>query len=258
MSTKIVNVCDHASDANESNAIVTRKDLNLLLEDGWEVVSKDATSVAGVDVVEHVLKKETTALTKPQSHTQSVSASAQPAGGSIVIFGGDADQDPANKLVATMDRLEKSLSTGGSHLGGAVRPHIPGAQIVSAAEVGMAQDYGIHAGYVGKPSTDNPWGSDTRPGQLWLRGWHMGLEQRQRDGGPEAAASHVDWDAIKQAAQEGLSVRAVDQPILAAYVEGFHVAQTAGESVEVVCHFRTPVLLEAWKRGFSAGGGSLG
>ena len=217
MATKIVFVTSDPNRVDEDAAIITRKDLNLLLEEGWEIQEETVSSKKEPSKV--VLRKTDQALSVPTHRHPTVQSNA----------------DPAQQMVAAFQGIERALSSGGSHLGGSVTRAIPGVQLVSAQEVGMARDAGVHAAMMGWAEDSCPWPPQSRPWGLWMEGYRMGSTTLDQQVDTDPSDYNEDQKlAYNQGQEEALA----DRP-------------------EAYCPYRGGPLYLAWLRGFTDHGGKI-
>lgn len=215
MAFKIVYVTTNLEKVSEEDQIISRKDLNILLEDGWEVTAED-NDPKDEEVIKTKLERPEKALavTSPRG---ALSVAGTPDRGTAAIqaaFGAGEDPNPGQQLISAMEDVSKAVSAGGSHLGGGVTRCIPGVQLVSAEEVGMARDAGVHAGMMGWDQNQCPFPRGSRPWHLWMDGWKQGNKQMDR-------VLEKDWSEFAVIQKKGYQ----------AYIEAQTLKETPPESI---------------------------
>ena len=272
MANQIVYVTTDLEKVDEENQIISRKGLNDLMTKGWDIQSEEEQD--GLTKV--TLKREENAVAV-RSTGGALSVASGPDRGTEALqsaFGAGEGPDPGQQLISAMEDVSRAVSAGGSHLGGGVTRCIPGVQMVTAEEVGMARDAGVHAGMMGWGPEQCPFPHDSRPWHLWMEGYKAAGKQldhaAERDFSEFAYIRENGFDAYLEKHAEADPNTLLTRDEWSAYNQGWNAceeaalqeaeAKEAGQEdfeADVLCPYNAGPSYIFWLMGFKDAGGKI-
>jgi len=275
MSCKIVYVTTNPEKVSDEDQIISRKALNALMEEGWEITAEDENPT-DEEIIKTKLERPENAVAVRQK-TGVLSSPKGPDRGTEAIqgaFGMGEGPEPGQQLISALEGVSKAVSAGGSHLGGGVTRCIPGVGIVSAQEVGMARDSGVHAGMMGWGEDQCPFPKGSRPWHLWMEGWKQGNKQMDKvldkDWSKFAMIREEGFDTYLESHKEDNPGSLITQDEYIAYNQGWSACEEAaaeeaaaketgqeGYNAEVLCPYTAGPSYLCWIMGFKDAGGEI-
>lgn len=251
MAFKIVYVTTNPDKVSDDAQIISRKALNALMEEGWEITAEDEDP-KDIEVIKTKLERSENVVAMREK-TGTLSVAGGPDRGTEAVgaaFGTGEGPEPANQLIGALEGISRAVSAGGSHLGGGVTRCIPGVGIVSAQEVGMARDSGVHAGMMGWPESECPFPHDSRPWHLWMEGYKQASRQLDEAAldDPDTYTAEQQY-AYKQGGEAFLDAEADEAQALKEGMKDY--------KAEVLCPYKGGPSYLAWLRGFADAGGEI-